>query len=161
MLKETALRLKDYVEEAKRYNAQSYSNMSDTRRHRDQVEAMVEKVAPLAHEPLAHEKETGDKGKEQDSTWKSEAPGIRFTARLPQPINEENSAKEEMAEALEAARIITCLYNEMAETADNRTEAILTRSCGEPGHGTLQRTRASKQAGKALRSQGHPHARVM
>ena len=32
---------------------------------------------------------------------------------------------------------------------------------GGPGHGTLRRTRAGKQAGKAGRSQGHPHARVM
>ena len=30
-----------------------------------------------------------------------------------------------------------------------------------PGHGTLRWTRTSKQAGKALRSQGHPHAHVM
>ena len=82
-----ALTVKDYVEEAKRYNAQSNSNVCDTRRHRDQVEAMVEKIVPFAHEPLAHEKETGDKGKEQDSTWKSEAPGIRFTPRRPEPIN--------------------------------------------------------------------------
>ena len=84
---------------------------------------MVEKVAPLAHEPLAHEKE-GPKGKEQDSTWKGEVPGIRFTACRPEPINKENSDKEEIAEALEAGRKITRLYNEMAETADNWTEAI-------------------------------------
>ena len=116
--------MKDYVEEAKRYNAQRYSNVCDTRRHRDQVEAMVEKVVPFAHEPLAHEKETGHKEKEQDSTWKSEAPGMRFTATWPEPINEENSAKQELAGALEATRNITRLYNEMAETADNRTEAI-------------------------------------
>ena len=38
---------------------------------------------------------------------------------------------------------------------------MVTRSRGGPGHGTLRRTRTSKQAGKALRSQGHPHARVM
>ena len=38
---------------------------------------------------------------------------------------------------------------------------LLTRSCGGPGHRTLRRTRTSKQAGKALRSQGNPHARVM
>ena len=124
VVKETALRMNDYVEEAKRYNAQSYSNVCDTRRHPDQVEATVEKVVPFAHEPLAHQKETGDKGKEQDSTWKSEAPGIRFTGHRPEPINEENPAKEEIAEALEAARNITRLYNETAETADNRTEAI-------------------------------------
>ena len=37
----------------------------------------------------------------------------------------------------------------------------VTRSRGRPGHGTLRRTRTSKQAGKALRSQGHPYARVM
>ena len=40
-------------------------------------------------------------------------------------------------------------------------ETLLTRSSGEPGHGMLRRKRTSKQAGKALRSQGHPHARVM
>ena len=34
-------------------------------------------------------------------------------------------------------------------------------SRGGPGHGTLGWTRASTQAGKALRSQGHHHARVM
>ena len=38
---------------------------------------------------------------------------------------------------------------------------ILTRSRGGPGHGTLRLTRTSKQAGKALRSQGHHYARVM
>ena len=38
---------------------------------------------------------------------------------------------------------------------------LVTRSRGGPGHGTLRRTRASKQAGKALRSEGHPDARVM
>ena len=38
---------------------------------------------------------------------------------------------------------------------------VLTRSRGGPGHGTLRRTRTGKQASKALRSQGHPHARVM
>ena len=42
-----------------------------------------------------------------------------------------------------------------------QTQAQLTRSRGGPGHGTVRRTRTSKQAGKALRSQGHPHARVM
>ena len=40
-------------------------------------------------------------------------------------------------------------------------ETLVTRSRGGPGHGTLRQTRTSKQAGKALRSQGHPHARVM
>ena len=44
MVKETALRVKDYVEEAKRYNAQSNSSVSETRRHRYQVEAMVQVV---------------------------------------------------------------------------------------------------------------------
>ena len=39
--------------------------------------------------------------------------------------------------------------------------ALLTRSRGGPGHGTLRLTRTSKQAGKALRSQGHHYARVM
>ena len=38
---------------------------------------------------------------------------------------------------------------------------LVTPSRGGPGHGTLRRTRTSKQAGKALRSQGHSHARVM
>ena len=38
---------------------------------------------------------------------------------------------------------------------------IMTRSRGGPGHGTLRRTRTSKQAGKALRSRGDHHARVM
>ena len=38
---------------------------------------------------------------------------------------------------------------------------MLTRSRGGPGHGKLRRTRTSKQAGKALRSQGYPHALVM
>ena len=38
---------------------------------------------------------------------------------------------------------------------------LLTRSPGGPGHGTLRWTRTSKQAGKALHSQGHHHARVM
>ena len=38
---------------------------------------------------------------------------------------------------------------------------LLTSSRGGPGHGTLRWTRASKQAGKALRTQGHHHARVM
>ena len=37
----------------------------------------------------------------------------------------------------------------------------VTRSRGGPGHGTLPWTRTSKQAGKALRSQGHHYARVM
>ena len=41
------------------------------------------------------------------------------------------------------------------------TSSVVTRSRGGPGHGTLRWTRASKQAGKALRSQGHHHARVM
>ena len=39
--------------------------------------------------------------------------------------------------------------------------AVVTCSRGGPGQGTLRWTRASKQAGKALRSQGHHHARVM
>ena len=39
--------------------------------------------------------------------------------------------------------------------------AVLKRSRGGPGHGTLQWTRTSEQAGKALRSQGHHCARVM
>ena len=39
--------------------------------------------------------------------------------------------------------------------------ALMTRSPGGPGHGTLQWTRTSEQAGKALRSQGHHCARVM
>ena len=38
---------------------------------------------------------------------------------------------------------------------------VVTRSFGGPGHGTLRWTRPSKQAGKALRSQGHHYARVM
>ena len=38
---------------------------------------------------------------------------------------------------------------------------LVTRSRGGPGHGTLRWTRTSKQAGKALRSQGHHYARVM
>ena len=38
---------------------------------------------------------------------------------------------------------------------------MVTRSRGGPGHGTLRWTRTSKQAGKALRSQGHHYARVM
>ena len=38
---------------------------------------------------------------------------------------------------------------------------LLTRSRGGPGHGTLRWTRASEQAGKALRSQGHHCAHVM
>ena len=37
----------------------------------------------------------------------------------------------------------------------------MTRSRGGPGHGTLRWTRASEQAGKALRSQGHQCAHVM
>ena len=37
----------------------------------------------------------------------------------------------------------------------------VTRSRGGPGYGTLRWTRTSKQAGKALRSQGYHHARVM
>ena len=41
------------------------------------------------------------------------------------------------------------------------TTVVMTRCLGGPGHGTLRRTRTSKQTGKALRSQGHPHARVM
>ena len=40
-------------------------------------------------------------------------------------------------------------------------EQLLTRSRGGPGHGTLRWTRASEQAGKALRSQGHQCAHVM
>ena len=40
-------------------------------------------------------------------------------------------------------------------------ETLLTRSRGGPGHGTLRWTRTSKQAGKALRSQGCHYARVM
>ena len=39
--------------------------------------------------------------------------------------------------------------------------SCVTRSRGGPGHGTLRLTRTSKQAGKALRSQGHHYARVM
>ena len=39
--------------------------------------------------------------------------------------------------------------------------ASMTRSRGGPGHGTLRWTRASEQAGKALRSQGHQCAHVM
>ena len=39
--------------------------------------------------------------------------------------------------------------------------ALVTRSRGGPGHGTLRWTRASEQAGKALRSQGHHCAHVM
>ena len=38
---------------------------------------------------------------------------------------------------------------------------VLRRSRGGPGHGTLRVTRTSKQAGEALRSQGHHYARVM
>ena len=38
---------------------------------------------------------------------------------------------------------------------------VVTRSRGGPGHGTLRWTRASEQAGKALRSQGHHCAHVM
>ena len=38
---------------------------------------------------------------------------------------------------------------------------IVTCSRGGPGHGTLRRARTSKQAGKALRSQGYPYALVM
>ena len=37
----------------------------------------------------------------------------------------------------------------------------VTRSRGGTGHRTLRRTHTSKQAGKALRSQGLPHAHVM
>ena len=40
-------------------------------------------------------------------------------------------------------------------------DALLTRSRGGPGHRTLRWTRASEQAGKALRSQGHQCAHVM
>ena len=40
-------------------------------------------------------------------------------------------------------------------------EEVVTRSRGGPGHGTLRWTRASEQAGKALRSQGHQCAHVM
>ena len=43
--------------------------------------------------------------------------------------------------------------------------AAMKRFCrvpvGGPGHGMLRRTGTSKQAGQALRSQGHPHAHVM
>ena len=46
------------------------------------------------------------------------------------------------------------------EEEDEDPEQV-TRSCGGPGHGTLRWTRTSKQAGKALHSQGHHHARVM
>ena len=60
--------MNDDVEKAKTYNAQSSSNVFDTRRHRDQVGAMVEKVVSFAHEPLTHKEETADKEKEQDST---------------------------------------------------------------------------------------------
>ena len=42
-----------------------------------------------------------------------------------------------------------------------RVMPMVTRSRGGPGHGTLRWTRASKQAGKALCSQGHHDARVM
>ena len=41
------------------------------------------------------------------------------------------------------------------------TTAVVTRSRGGPGHGTLRWTRASEQAGKALRSQGHHCAHVL
>ena len=40
-------------------------------------------------------------------------------------------------------------------------DPLLTRSRGGAGHGTLRWTRASEQAGKALRSQGHQCAHVM
>ena len=42
-----------------------------------------------------------------------------------------------------------------------RAREILTRFRGGPGDGTLRWTRASEQAGKALRSQGHHCAHVM
>ena len=40
-------------------------------------------------------------------------------------------------------------------------QLVVTRPRGGPGHRTLRWTRTSKQAGKALRSQGHHYARVM
>ena len=50
-------------------------------------------------------------------------------------------------------------WNEGDEQA--RLLLMLTRSRGGPDHGTLRWTRASEQAGKALRSQGHHCAHVM
>ena len=44
---------------------------------------------------------------------------------------------------------------------NNTSGHTVTRSRGGPGHGTLRWTRASEQAGKALRSQGHQCAHVM
>ena len=46
-------------------------------------------------------------------------------------------------------------------TGPQAAGAPVTRSRGGPGHGTLRWTRASEQAGKALRSQGHQCAHVM
>ena len=47
------------------------------------------------------------------------------------------------------------------EDQDESTMEPLTRPRGALGHGTLRWTCTGKQAGRALRSQGHPHARVM
>ena len=51
--------------------------------------------------------------------------------------------------------------SELLSQCHSMIAELMTRSRGGPGHGTLRWTRTSKQAGKALRSQGHPHARVM
>ena len=57
---------------------------------------------------------------------------------------------------------VLAAYRQLANNVDTANQlALVTRSRAGPGHGTLRRTRTSKQAGKALRSQGHPHARVM
>ena len=49
----------------------------------------------------------------------------------------------------------------VADPNSRQSGEELTRSRGGPGHGTLRWTRASEQAGKALRSQGHQCAHVM
>ena len=57
-------------------------------------------------------------------------------------------------------RVFHCVYGLLADRGHG-VMLVLTRSRGGPGHGTLRLTRRSKQAGKALRSQGHHYARVM
>ena len=70
---------------------------------------------------------------------------------------EEDYATFPLTQLSEKENMVREMYRSRAWAA----QATLTRSRGGPGHGTLRWTRASEQAGKALRSQGHQCAHVM
>ena len=57
--------------------------------------------------------------------------------------------------------VLECLAGLCVFCCGVSLRGVVRRSRGGPGHGTLRWTRTSKHAGKALRSQGHHHARVM